>query len=142
MIVDANLLLYAVDENSSHNEAAAAWLQQALDGDSRVGIPWQTIGAFLRIATHPRVTENPLPAADAWGYIEEWLAVPVVWIPTATQLTARVYGRLCEQVEITGNLVPDAQLAALAIEHGVEIASADTDFMRFPGLRWTNPLVA
>jgi hypothetical protein len=142
MIVDANLLLYAVDENSSHNAAAAAWLQQTLDGDSRVGLPWQTIGAFLRIATHPRVTENPLSAPDAWRYIADWLAVPVVWIPPATEITARVYARLCAQVDIIGNLVCDAQLAALAVEHGVEIASADTDFMRFPGLRWTNPLAA
>ena len=142
MIVDANLLLCAVDENSAHNAAAASWLVEVLDGDSRVGLPWQTIGAFLRIATHPRVTENPLSAADAWRYVEEWLAVPVAWIPPATETTARVYARLCEQVEMTGNLVPDAQLAALAVEHGVEIASADTDFMRFPGLRWTNPLSA
>lgn len=140
MIVDANLLLYAVDENCAQNAAAAAWLQQTLDGDRRVGLPWQTIGAFLRIVTHPRVTANPLTAGDAWRYVEDWLAVPVVWIPPATETTARVYARLGAQVEITGNLVPDAQLAALALEHGVEIASADTDFMRFPGLRWTNPL--
>jgi hypothetical protein len=142
MIVDANLLLYAVDENSAHNGAAASWLAEVLDGDSRVGLPWQTIGAFLRIATHPRVAENPLSGPDAWGYIADWLAVPVVWIPPATETTARVYARLCQQVEITGNLVPDAQLAALALEHGVELVSADTDFMRFPGVRWTNPLIA
>jgi predicted nucleic acid-binding protein len=66
----------------------------------------------------------------------------VVWIPPATETTARVYARLCEQVEITGNLAPDAQLAALAVEYGVELASADTDFMRIPGLRWFNPLSA
>lgn len=140
MIVDANLLLYAVDENSAHNAAASSWLEEAFRGDSRVGVPWQTIGAFLRIATHPRVVENPLSGPEAWRYVADWLAVPVVWIPPATEATARVYARLCEQVEITGNLVPDAQLAALAIEHGVELASADTDFLRFPGLRWINPL--
>lgn len=140
MIVDANLLLYAVDEDSAHNAAAASWLQEVLDGDNRLGLPWQTIGAFLRIVTHPRVTDNPLSGPDAWGYVAQWLAVPVVWIPPATEATARVYDRLCDEIEITGNLVPDAQLAALAIEHGVEIASADTDFMRFPGLRWVNPL--
>jgi toxin-antitoxin system PIN domain toxin len=140
MIVDANLLLYAVDEDSVRNAVAAAWLEETLDGDSRVGIPWQTIGAFLRIVTHPRVANNPLSAAEAWGYVAEWLAAPVVWIPPATDATARVYAKLCAQVEITANLVPDAQLAALALEHGVEIASADTDFMRFPGLRWMNPL--
>ncbi|WP_326548659.1 TA system VapC family ribonuclease toxin [Mycolicibacterium sp. ND9-15] len=142
MIVDANLLLYAVDEGSAHNATAAAWLQEVLEGDSRVGLPWQTLGAFVRIATHPRVVENPLSGSNAWRYVTEWLAVPVVWIPPATEATAAVYTRLCEQVDITGNLVPDAQLAALAIEFGVELASADTDFMRFPGLRWINPLSA
>ena len=140
MIVDANLLLYAVDESSGHNAVAASWLQELLDGDIRVGLPWQTIGAFLRISTHPRVAENPLSGPDAWRYIAEWLALPVVWIPPATEMTAQVYQRLCEQIQVTGNLVPDAQLAALAIEHGVGLASADTDFMRFPGLRWINPL--
>lgn len=68
--------------------------------------------------------------------------MPVVWIPPATEATARVYAEICAKVDVTGNLVPDAQLAALAIEHGVEIASADTDFGRFPGLRWINPLAA
>jgi uncharacterized protein len=124
--------------HSVHNAAAAAWLEQALGGDGRVGLPWQTIGAFLR--THPRVAENPLTAAEAWRYVDDWLAVPLVWIPRATETTAQVYARLCTHVEITGNLVPHAQLAALALEHGVEIVSADTNFLRFPGLRWTNPL--
>lgn len=142
MIVDANLLLYAVDESSAHNGAAASWLEEVLAGDSRVGLPWQTIGAFLRIVTHPRVVEDPLSGAEAWRYVADWLAVPVVWIPPATENTARVYARMCEQVEITGNLVPDAQLAALAMEHGTELVSADTDFMRFPGVRWINPLSA
>jgi toxin-antitoxin system PIN domain toxin len=142
MIVDANLLVYAVDENSAHNAAAGAWLEETLNGDRRVGLPWQSIGAFLRIVTHPRVTENPMRAAEAWSYVEQWLAVPVVWIPPATETTARVYAKLSAQVEISGNLVQDAQLAALAIEHGVEVASADTDFMRFPGLRWVNPVSA
>ena len=142
MIVDANLLLYAVDESSVHNRTASSWLEEALAGGSRVGLPWQTIGAFLRIVTHPRVVENPLSGADAWRYVADWLAVPVVWIPPATENTARVYAGLCEQVEVTGNLVPDAQLAAIAVEHGTALYSADTDFMRFPGLRWINPLNA
>ena len=140
MIVDANLLLYAVDQTSAHNAVAASWLEDALGGDCRVGMPWQTIGAFLRIATHPRIAENPLSGSEAWRYVTEWLAVPAVWIPPATEATARIYAKLCEHIEIAGNLVPDALLAALAIEHGVELASADTDFMRFPGLRWINPL--
>lgn len=142
MIVDANLLLYAVDADSRYNAVAAAWLEEILNGANRIGLPWQTIGAFLRIVTHPRVSANPLSASDAWAYVEDWLAVPVVWIPPAGASTARVYARLCKQIDVTGNLVPDAQLAALAVEHGVELASADSDFQRFPGLRWTNPLAA
>lgn len=140
MLLDANLLLYAVDADSKHNPAAAAWLEETLNGDNRIGLPWQTIGAFLRIITHPRVTENPLTPSEAWSYVADWLAVAVVWIPPATESTARVYAGICAQADVTGNLVPDAQLAALAIEHGVELASADSDFQRFPGLRWFNPL--
>ncbi|MEO6792418.1 MAG: type II toxin-antitoxin system VapC family toxin [Mycobacterium sp.] len=140
MLIDANLLLYAVDADSKHNAAAAAWLDETLSGPNRVGLPWQTIGAFLRIVTHPRVTQNPLTGSDAWSYVADWLAVPVVWIPPATESTGRIYASICTQVEVTGNLVPDAQLAALAMEHGVELASVDSDFQRFPGLRWINPL--
>lgn len=142
MLLDANLLLYAVDADSKHNPAAAAWLEETLNGDNRIGLPWQTIGAFLRIITHPRVTENPLPPSEAWSYVADWLAVPVVWIPPATEATARVYAGICAQADVAGNLVPDAQLAALAIQHGVELASADSDFQRFPGLRWFNPLTS
>lgn len=140
MIVDANLLLYAVDEASAHNAVAAAWLEMTLGDANRVGLPWQTIGAFLRIVTHPRITETLLTGPEAWSYVADWLAVPVVWIPPATEATARAYAELCAKIVLTGNLVPDAQLAALAIEHGVEIVSADTDLQWSPGLRWTNPL--
>ncbi len=140
MIVDANLLLYAIDSGSPFNERAAAWLEAVLNGDRRVGLPWQTIGAFLRISTHPRVTADPLSSPDAWGFVTDWLASGPVWIPPASERTAAVYGRLVVEMDITGNLVTDAQLAALAIEHGLVVCSADTDFARFPGLRWENPL--
>jgi toxin-antitoxin system PIN domain toxin len=142
MLLDANLLLYAVDKDSPHNERAAAWLEDVLNGDRRVGLPWQTIGAFLRIATHPRVTTDPLSGAAAWRYVDAWLAAAPVWVPPATRRTAKVLQRLVEETPATGNLVTDAQLAALAMEHGLVLCSADTDFGRFPGLRWENPLVA
>ena len=140
MLVDANLLLYAVDSGSPFNERSAAWLEEVLNGERRVGLPWQTLGAFLRISTHPRVATNPLSARDAWGFVADWLAADPVWIPPATERTAAVFGRLVVDLDITGNLVTDAQLAALAIEHGLVVCSADTDFARFPGLRWENPL--
>lgn len=140
MLLDANLLLYAVDADSPHNAAASAWLTEVLNGDRRVGLPWQTIGAFLRIVTHPRVTTNPLSAEDAWSHVQAWLDADPVWIPPATERTAAVLARITADVRVTGNLVPDAQLAALAIEHGLTVFSADTDFARFPEVNWHNPL--
>lgn len=140
MLVDANILLYAVDTTSPHYERASTWLTSTLNGNRRVGLPWQTIGAFLRISTHPRVAASPLAAPEAWSYIDRWLSADPTWIPPATERTAQVLGSLTEAVGVTGNLVPDAQLAALAIEHGLVVESADTDFARFPDLVWHNPL--
>jgi uncharacterized protein len=140
MLLDANLLLYAVDTESRYHEAASAWLTETLNGDRRVGLPWQTIGAFLRIVTHPRVAEDPLSGTQAWSHVAGWLDADPVWVPPATERTAAVLASLHDQVPITGNLVPDAQLAALALEHGLTVMSADTDFARFPDLRWVNPL--
>lgn len=139
MIVDANLLLYAVDSSSPHHRTASRWIEEILSGPQRVGLPWQTIGAFLRIATHPRVTTHPLDSATAWSFVRDWLAQPQVWIPPAGERTAEILGELLAQ-GLTGNLVPDAQLAALAMEHGVAVASNDSDFARFPTCRWFNPL--
>lgn len=140
MLVDANLLLFAVDRSSPSHAAAEHWLVSVLNGDRRVGLPWQSIGAFVRIITHPRITNRPLSGAEAWDYVREWLDADPVWIPPATERTAAVYGGLLDQAAITGNLVPDAMLAALALEHGLTVMTADTDFGRFPGLRWNNPL--
>ena len=140
MLLDANLLLYAADNSSDRHATARDWLTAALSGSRRVGIPWQTIGAFLRISTHPRVTTNPLTGAEAWQFVTDWLDADPVWIPPATERTAEVLSELIDAVPITGNIVPDAQLAALAIEHGLAVYSADTDFARFPGLTWVNPL--
>lgn len=141
MLLDANLLLYAVDARSPYNVPAAGWLQDVLTGDRRVGLPWQTIGAFLRISTHPRVSENPLSPQEAWAYVESWMNAGPVWIPPATERTVAVLGGLVSRHGVTGNLVTDAQLAALAIEHGLVLCSTDTDFGRFDELRWRNPLL-
>lgn len=140
MIVDANLLLYATDTTSPHHTRAVSWLTEALNGDRRVGLPWQSLGAFVRIVTHPRVTRHPLDADTAQDIVDSWLAAPAAWVPPATENTARVYADLARRHRVTGNLVPDAQLAALALEHGVAIVSADSDFARFPEVTWLNPL--
>lgn len=96
----------------------------------------------MRIITHPRVTSSPLTSQQAWAYVESWLEADPVWVPPATDRTAKVLLELAHEMVITANLVPDAQLCALAIEHGLEIQSADTDFARFPMVRWRNPLTS
>ncbi len=140
MMLDANILLYATDSSSPRFDQSSAIVTSLMNGTRRVAIPWQTIGAYVRISTNPRVYLNPATGAEAWAWVEGWLARDVTWIPPATEATARVYGEIARRTPVTGNLVPDAMLAALAIEHGLELWSADTDFARFPGLRWRNPL--
>ena len=141
MIVDANILLYAVDRTSHFHDRAASWLTANLNGASRIALPWQSLTAFLRIATHPRASAHPLDAPQAWQQVQDWLAAPASWIPVPTSGHADILGRLIRDQHCTAALVPDAHLAALALEHGLALASADTDFARFaPELRWVNPL--
>ena len=140
MLLDANLLLYAVHERASQHTAAASWLEAQLNGSRRVGLPWQSLAAFLRIATHPRAFERPLDPATAWQRVADWLAAPAAWIPEPGPGYAGLLGELVKRHEVRGNLVPDAQLAALALEHGLTVCSADTDFARFAEIRWHNPL--
>jgi toxin-antitoxin system PIN domain toxin len=140
ILVDANLLLYAVMQDSPRHEAARGWLEECLNGTARVGLPWESLLAFCRLTTNPRVFGRPLTIETAWRLVRAWLEVPVVWIPQPTERHAEEIGRLLLAVHATGNLVPDAHLAALAIENGLELCSTDWDFARFPGLRWRNPL--
>ena len=140
MIVDANVLLYAADSTSPHHERAAEWLTEALNGRSRVGLPAQSLGAFLRIATHPRASRQPLSAEQAYAHVSRWLDAEVAWVPPTTTRTISLLGELLVRHGATGSLVPDAQLAALALEHGVAVVSADADFARFPEVRWIDPL--
>ncbi len=140
MLLDANLLLYAVHRRATKHEQASSWLTERLNGAQRVGFPWQSINAFVRIATHPRAFQRPLSPAAAWQRVADWLAAPVAWIPEPGPRYREILGHLITDYELRGNLVPDAALAALAIEHGVPLVSSDTDFARFENLRWENPL--
>ena len=140
MIVDANILLYATDRSSRFHDGASDWLERAMNGPGWVGLPWQSLVAFVRIATHPRAATQPLTAAGAWRQVENWLAADVAWVPNPTERHAEVLGRLITANDIRGNLVADAHLAALAIEHGLGVCSADSDFARFPDVRWFNPV--
>jgi hypothetical protein len=140
MLVDANLLLYATDRNSPHHEAAETWLTAALNGERRVGLPWQSLAAFIRISTHPRITARPLTIDQAWEVVEGWLGVPLCWHPEPGPGFGPILGRLLRANTVAGNLVPDAMLAALALEHGLTVFSADSDFARFHDVPWVNPL--
>lgn len=141
MLLDANLLLYAVHKGAKQHETATRWLTEQLNGPRRVGLPWQSLAAFLRIATHPRAFEHPLAPATAWERVSDWLAAPTAWIPEPGPEHARILGELITTHHVSGNLIPDTMLASLAIEHGLTLCSTDTDFARFRrDLRWENPL--
>ncbi len=140
MLVDANILLFAVDSRAPAHARAAAWLTRTLNGEARVGLPWESLTAFVRISTHPRASGHPLLPDEAWRFVADWLAAPTAWVPLATERHAEVLGRLVEKYRLAGNLVPDGHLAALAIEHGLEVCSTDTDFSRFSEIRWRDPV--
>ena len=105
-------------------------------------MPWPSLLGFLRIATNRRVFAEPAPTEEAWSLVLAWLARRPVWIPQPTERHAEILGRLLTLPGVRANLVHDAHLAALAIEHGLVLCSTDGDFARFPGLRWQNPLAA
>ena len=140
MIVDTNILLYARNTADPRHARVAKWLEDALNGSMRVGLPWATLTGFVRIASHPRMTALPLSSTDAWAQVEEWLDAPSTWIPMETDRHVEVMGELIERYGVAGPLVSDAHLAALSIEHGVEMVSTDGDFARFSEIRWRNPL--
>ena len=140
MLLDANLLLFSVDRTSRFHTAAAAWLTEQLNGPRRVAFPWQSLIAFIRISTHPRAAVHPLTSGEAWSYVGDWLDANVAWIPQPTERHAEILGSLLTSYDLRANLVPDADLAALAIEHGLTVCSADSDFARFTEIRWDNPL--
>lgn len=139
-IPDANVLLYAIDETSAHHAAARAWLDEALSGEESVGFAWVVLLAFLRLSTRTPIFASPLQPTEAFDIVEGWLRQPPALVIHPTDRHAAVLRGLVEPLGAAGNIVNDAHLAALAIEHGAEVCSGDSDFARFRGLRWNNPL--
>ncbi|MFN2469062.1 MAG: type II toxin-antitoxin system VapC family toxin [Gaiellaceae bacterium] len=139
-LTDVNLLLYAVDESAPRHEAARDWLESALSGPETFALTWTVILAFLRLSTNPRVFEAPMHPDEALDLVDSWLAQPAVTVVHPTDRHAALLRDLLGPLGAAGNLTTDAHLAALALEHGAELCSADADFSRFPGLRWVNPL--
>jgi toxin-antitoxin system PIN domain toxin len=142
ILVDANLLLYAANHDAPEHDVARSWLDLRLNGTVRVGLPWPSILAFVRIASNPAIVQRPVSPAAAWRQVQGWLAREVVWIPVPGAGHVDVLTSLLDRPVMSSRLVPDAHLAALAIEHGLTLCSTDGDFARFPGLKWENPLAA
>ncbi len=122
--------------------AAREWLDDRLNGGTRVGLPWSSLLSFLRLVSNPRVFARPERIDRAWQQVEEWLDCDVAWVPAPSSRYREIFARLVAEVGPTANLIPDTHLAALALEHGCSVVSTDGDFARFPDLRWENPLRA
>lgn len=139
-LIDANLLLYAYDHASVRHAKAKQWLERTLSGPEPVGFAWLAIMAFLRIGTSLRILEHPLSEAEATTAVTRWLSSPVVRVFHPGERHWGILRDLIAEGQARGPLVMDAHLAALAIEHGLVVCTADRDFARFPGLRFMNPL--
>lgn len=137
---DVNLLLYAVDETSPRHDAARIWLEQTLSGSETVVFAWAVLLAFVRLSTNAAVFSRPLDSDEALDLIDEWLAQPCATVIAPTDRHAAVLREMLRPLGTAGNLTSDAHLAALAFEHGAVLLSCDTDFARFSGLRWVDPL--
>jgi toxin-antitoxin system PIN domain toxin len=141
ILLDTNLLIYAYAPGSRHNKVARAWLEDVLRRPAKVGLPWPTLLGFMRLMANPHAVQRPAPLHRSLARVESWLALPQTWIPLPTDRHQEIFAGLLEG-ESQPNLVNDAHLATLAIEHGLTLCSADGDFARFRDLRWENPLRA
>jgi toxin-antitoxin system PIN domain toxin len=139
ILLDANILIYASIASFPQHAASRTWLEESFGRPAKVGLPWPSLLGFVRIVTNPRILSAPATTRAAWTRVEQWLAMPSAWIPSPTDRHRTVLSTLLGE-DVRADLVPDAHLAALALEHGLTVCSTDTDFARFPGVRWQNPI--
>lgn len=139
-LVDVNLLIYAVNRDAPEHRNAKRWFESAVAGAESIGIAWIVLLAFLRITTRPGILQRPLAQELAMGYIDEWLALPNVELVVPGDAHWPILRSLLRASGTLGNLTSDAHLAALALENGADIYSADYDFQRFRGINHVNPL--
>ncbi|HEV3072737.1 MAG TPA: type II toxin-antitoxin system VapC family toxin [Solirubrobacteraceae bacterium] len=139
ILLDANILIYASIESFPQHEACRAWLENAFARPAKVGLPWPSLLGFVRIVTNPRILDPPTSTRAAWARVEQWLKQPNAWIPAPTDRHRTMLSTLLGE-DVRGDLIPDAHMAALALEHGLTVCSTDSDFARFAEVRWQNPL--
>lgn len=142
MLIDANLLIYAINSDAPLHQSAHAWWQSTLSGSRPVGIPWVSALAFLRITTNKRIFPQPLQTEQAITYLDGWLAQPLLQLISPGEQHWAILRNLLSHSGTAGNLTTDAHIAALALAQGHPVYSTDNDFKRFPGIRHVNPLAA
>jgi toxin-antitoxin system PIN domain toxin len=140
ILVDTNILLYAEDQVSSHHEEARQWWDTQLSGESPVCLCWPILSAFLRVSTNRQIFNKPLTMEQAIKRIQSWIEQPCVRLIHPTESHWQIFQIMLIEGQAKANLVVDAHIAALAIEHGCLLYSTDSDFSRFPKLKWKNPL--
>jgi toxin-antitoxin system PIN domain toxin len=140
IVPDVNLLLYAYDSDSLFHDKAAAWWRKCLSGAEPVGLASAVVFGFTRVGTSARAYRHPMAVGEAAGHVRSWLQIPVVEVVDPGPGHIDQVLKLLENLGAAGNLVTDAQIAALAIEQGAVLHTADADFQRFPELRWYNPI--
>lgn len=140
ILVDANLLLYAEDSIAAQHDVAREWWDKQLSGADLVGLCWPVLTAFIRISTNPRLHRRPLTIKETVERVQSWLDQPCVRLISPTDQHWPIFQKMLRGGNATANLVSDAHLAALAMEHNCELHSSDADFARFPGLKWKNPI--
>jgi toxin-antitoxin system PIN domain toxin len=140
IVLDANLLIYSYNRGSSHHAGARAWLEDTLSSIEVVGLPWQAVSAFLRVMTNPKLPAERFGLEQAARIVDLWLAHPNVQVLTPGVGYWPLFRRMVIEGRAAGPRVSDAEIAALTMEYGGVLCTADRDFARFPGLRWKNPL--
>jgi toxin-antitoxin system PIN domain toxin len=140
IVIDANLLIYSYDLDSTYHKKSRAWLEEALSGAEAVGLPWQSVSAFLRVITNRRLSGMRVSLQQAVQVVDEWFQQPNVQMLVPADQHWSVLRQMILEGQASGPLVSDAEIAAITIEHGGVLHTADRDFARFPGLRWKNPL--
>jgi uncharacterized protein len=140
IVLDANILLYAYDADSDKHAKARAWVEEVFSVASPVGLPWQTLSAFMRIVTNPRLTGKRFTPVEVAYLVDQWVKQPNVRLLGPGDNHWSFLRQMIVDGQVRGPLITDAQLAALTIEYGGVLHTTDRDFSRFPGLRWKNPI--
>ena len=140
-LLDVNVLVYSAIESSPQHAKVLRWLETRLsNGDEKLAFPWETITGFVRIVSNPKIFSDPWSVSNAWEQVEKWLSSPAAWIPVPTPRHIEYLRKFMQMKGMGSKLVADAQLAALACEHGLTLVSADANFRKFDGLRVENPV--